>query len=388
MLYLYRYFKGFLEISVTGERNEIFLNIAAKNGITIWNTHLVGKTIKTNILIDDFRKLRKLLRKKGIRIHILARKGLPFKTEKNKKRLGFYVGFILSLIFLEIMSGYIWVIDINGNDKISDEEILSALSSIGIKEGIKISDINPKRDRERLILLSNEMSWSSLNIEGSRLTVNIREIDKNEDAKTATNLKAESDGIIKRIDVTIGNCIVKPGDIVRKGDLLVSGIVEKGNETVFTKSKGEIIAEISEDYTFYKPYKKTEMLSTGKVKEKSVLEIFGIKIPLYLSRETDTYTSSTATRQLELSGNKIPIKIHTKEFHYTQEHIAIYQKEDLYTLLENEFENKLKTEKIESYTIKKKEFIETDGGISLRTTIVFEKNIAVSEKMLTNQSAE
>ncbi len=388
MLYLYRYLKGFLEISVTGEKNEIFLNIAAKNGITIWNTHLVKKTIITNILIDDFRKLRKLLRKKGIKVHILNRKGLPFKSEKNKKRLGLYIGFILSLIFFEIMSGYIWVIDINGNQKIPDEEILSALSSIGIKEGIKIDKINPKRDRERLILLSNDLSWSSLNIEGSRLTVNIREIDKSTPSEAPSNLKADSDGIIKKIDVTQGNCIVKPGDVVKQGDLLVSGIIEKGKETVFTKSKGEIIAEISKDYSIFKPYKKTEMLETGKVKQKNVLEIFGIKIPLFLGKETDTYTSSTNTYNLKLSGNKIPIKIHTKEFRYTQKQTALYKKEYLYTLLEKEFDSKIQNEKVESYTIKDKEFVEESGGITLKITIVFQKNIAVSEKMLTNQSAE
>ncbi len=388
MLYLYRYFKGYLEISVTGEKNEIFLNIAAKNGITIWNTHLIKKTITTNILIDDFRALRKLLRKKGIKVHILARKGLPFKSEKNKKRIGLYMGFILSLIFLEIMSGYIWVIDINGNQKIPDKEILSALSSIGIKEGIKIGKINPKRDRERLILLSNKISWSSLNIEGSRLTVNIREIGKKQDDKSPANLKANSDGVIKKIDVTVGNCIVKPGDIVKKGDLLVSGIVEKGKETVFTKSKGEIIAEISADYSIFKPYKKTEMLETGRVKEKKVLEFFGIKIPLFLGKESDTYNSSTNTHHLKLSGNKIPIKIHTKKFYYTKSHTNLYKSEDLYTLLENEFEKKIETEKIGNYTIKSKDFLEEADGITLNITIVFEKNIATSEKMLTNQSAE
>lgn len=388
MLYLYRYLKGFLEISVVGEKNEEFLNIAAKNGITIWNTYLIKKTIKTNILISDFKKLRFLLRKRGIKIHIISRHGLPFRTEKNKKRLGFYIGLILSFVFLEIMSGYIWVIDIKGNEKIKKEEIISALSTIGITEGIKIDKINPKRDRERLILISNEISWSSLNIEGSRLTVNIREIKKSEDENTPTNLKANSDGIIKKIDVTVGNCIIKKGDVVKRGDLLVSSIVEKGNTTVFTKSKGKIIAEVSKEYSFYKPYKKTDMLETGKTKEKKVLEIFGIKIPLYLGRESDTYTSSTSTNHIKLLGNSIPIKVYTKKFRYTKKHIVNYRKEELYTLLEKEFESKIKSEKIKNYTIKNKEFTLEDGGISLEITIVFDKNIAVSEKILTNQSAE
>ena len=64
-----------------------------------------------------------------------------------------------------------------------------------------------------------------------------------------TNLKAAADGIIKRIDVTSGNCIVKVGDTVAKGDILVSGMEERADGTKFVHSAGRVTAVIEREVT-------------------------------------------------------------------------------------------------------------------------------------------
>ena len=389
MIHIYRYFKGYLRILVSGDNNEELLNIAAQNLISIWNTRLVGKRIEANIFISDFIKLRKLKRKKGFKIHILKRYGFPFWAEKNKKRLGFYIGFLLTIIFIEIMSGYIWTIDIVGNNKISEEKITQTLAQIGIKEGTKISKIDTKIEREKLILNCDGIAWASLNIEGSRLTVNIRETKEKSDNKTPTNLKARFDGIITKIDVTQGNCVVKTGDTVKKGDLLVSGILESKDETKFCHSLGSIEAEIIREFSFFAPYKKTIEFETGEVKTKKVLEIFGIRIPLYLGAETKEYNSSTKSNNLKLFGKKIPIKIYSKTFTYIENETYYYSDEEIKAILEKEFEEKLKKEKTEEYTIENSEFVKESSGITYKISIKTRQNIAESEEIITNnQSAE
>ncbi|MBR4973451.1 MAG: sporulation protein YqfD, partial [Clostridia bacterium] len=213
MLWLFRYSIGYLYIVIKGEYNENVLNLCAKNRITLWNSRLHKKDIETCISVNDFKKLRTIIRGSKVRLHILKKVGLPFKIQKSRNRSGLLVGFIILALFLKIMSGYIWVIDVSGNKKISEKEILSACRQIGITEGIRAKNINPKTDREHLLLKCNSLSWASLNIEGCRLTVNVTEIGKlPENEESATNLKANTDGIIKKIDVTLGNCVVKVGD--------------------------------------------------------------------------------------------------------------------------------------------------------------------------------
>ena len=92
MLFIYRFRRGFLRIEIRGDIAEALLNICAKNGIPLWNIKRRGKAIRCYIAVGDFKRLPRLLAKSGLRVHILDRYGLPFFTERYKKRYGIPVG--------------------------------------------------------------------------------------------------------------------------------------------------------------------------------------------------------------------------------------------------------------------------------------------------------
>lgn len=382
MLWLYRYLRGYLKIIIKGKFNENILNICAVNGIIIWKSRLVKKNIETHILIKDFKKLRKLMRGSNIRIHIIKKVGLPFKLKRNKERSGLLLGALLLFIGLYIMSGYIWVIDIVGNTYVKDAEILNSLRKIGVTEGIKASVIDPKVDREKFLLTCENLAWASLNVEGSRLTVNVTEIDKTKPTNTPTNLKAKADGIIKKIDVTSGNCVVKVGDTVKKGDLLVSGINENIHNTAFVKSLGSIYAETTREYKITEKFNQKITSPTGYTKTKKVLEVFNIKIPLYLGKETESYTSSTKIKNIKLFGKTLPIRFYSRKFEFEKTEKFTFKKQEILKKLDNELIEKAKKDKVENFTVTSKEYIENRDGITLKAIIKSEENIAVSEQIL------
>ena len=387
MLWLYRYICGYLKIIIKGEFNENILNICAVNSITLWNSKLVKKDIETCILIKDFKRLRTLMRKSGIRIHIVKKYGLPFKIYSNRNRAGLLAGICILLITLKFLSGYIWVIDVVGNKTVNEREILKGLKEIGVTEGIKSSSINPKTYREHLLLKCDNLAWAALNIEGSRLTVNVTEIDPTKPTNTPTNLKAKADGIITKIDVTTGNCVVKVGDTVKTGDLLVSGIIEGLNETAFTKSLGSVYAETVREYKLKKDFEQTLTHSTGEMKTKKVLELFSLKIPLYLGKETKEYKSSTNVKNIKLFGKTLPIKIYSKHFSFNQKEKITFTKEQLYEQLEKNLYEKAEKDGVKDFTVISKNYIENEKGITLEVLIKSKENIAISEEIL-NQSAE
>lgn len=385
MLWLFRYFAGYLYIVIKGEYNENVLNLCAQNRIILWNSRLHKKDIETCITINDFKRLRTIIRGNKVKLHIIKKAGLPFKIQKNRNRSGLFIGFIILALFLKIMSGYIWVIDVSGNKKVKSYEILNACRQIGITEGIRAKDINPKTDREHLLLKCDSLSWASLNIEGCRLTVNVTEIGKlPEKEESATNLKAKADGIIKKIDVTLGNCVVKVGDTVKKGDLLVSGISETANGTKFTRSLGEIYAKTTREYKLSKPYKQEIISPTGETKQKRVLEFFTLKIPLYLGKETKSYYSELKQKNCTLFSKTLPIRMYTREFQYTNKYTLTYKQENLKEQLQKELLEKIREDKIKSYETLKTDYFETQDGISLSALISAEENIAISEKLLTS----
>ena len=388
MLYFLRYLKGYLKISVSGDYFERILNIAAISRISIWQTRLCKNGLVTYISIDDFKKLRVLLRKSKCKVHILKKYGLPFKVNKSKNRIGIYIGIILLFATLIFLQNKIWVIEVTGNKNINAQEIIHGCQKIGITEGINKTQINTKRDRERLMLVCDGLAWASLNIEGCVLNVNVTEIDAKDTSNLPTNLKADFDGIIKKIDVTSGNCIVKIDDAVKKGDILVSGIIDHKNETVFTKSQGSVFAETVRDFSFYQAYQSEKELKSGKKAKKSVLEILSLKLPLYLGSESKPYISSTEIVNLKLFNKKIPIKLYNKEFYFTEKVKITYSEQEIAQILEKRMLNEIKALDLESYTVENKEFITDENGITLNVKIKSYENIAKSEVILIGQSFE
>ena len=275
------------------------------------------------------------------------------------------------------MSGYIWIIDVVGNTKTETKEILSVCEQIGIKTGVKASSISSKNAAQQLLLKTDTLAWSSFNIEGCKLTVNVTEIkQKTEDNTKATNLKANADGIITHIDVKAGNCLVKVGDVVKKGDILVSGIIESESNTKFVHSIGEITAKTETELTLQEPLKKRVSYPTGQVKEKSVLEFFTLKIPLYLGGENGEYDSQTSEKTLWLFGQNLPIKIHTKKFVFKTYETITQSLEDAKNSLLRKLQKECKG------NIKQKNFIERDGILFLSAVVTEEKNIAISENLI------
>ena len=312
MFNLLQYLSGYVTISISGDGCEQILNLCAKYGIRYRRLHYKNGKIIGDIKIKDFRKLRSVRPKRSAKIHIIKKRGLPFKTVKYKKRLGFFVGFAVFIILLEFLSGFIWNIKIVGTDKVSDKEIANLCKSYNIKIGSRINKVDTLKSAQQLLIDHKKLAWASLNIEGTLLTVNVTETKNIDNDIAPSNLIAKSDGEIKKIDVTSGTVNVKIGDTVRKGDILVSGIVENLSSTTFVNSKGTVTAFSNIDISVTENYNQKIFIRTNKIKKRTVLDVLTLKIPLYFgeikSSSEDTYNSKT----LKLFGEELPIIKHQK----------------------------------------------------------------------------
>ena len=380
MLWLYRYLRGYLKIEIKGDYSEKALNLCAANRISLWNSAIIKNGIITCILIKDFSKFRNIMRGSKLRVHITEKNGFPIKLYKNRKRKGLLIGLVCLLAFLKIMSGFIWVIDVEGNTITQTEDILAACKEIGITEGIRNNRINPKIKREELLLKLDTLAWAALNVEGSRLTVNVTEIKKEDDNKNLpTNI---TDGIIKHIDVSSGSCTVKIGDTVAKGDILVSGVLEASDGTRFVRSIGSIIAETRRVVTVERDYKYKKEYETGVSKKRSAIDIFNIKIPLFIGNETKEYNGERKCRQLSLFGKSLPIRIYTKKYRYKKEENISLEREELQEMLKEDLKAELKKVGITEYQIVSENIEDTEKGLKLTAHVTATEDICVEEKLL------
>lgn len=228
-----RYIKGCLIIRLGGDYLERFFNICRQHDIYLWNIRRVDEVCTCEVYAADFRRLVPFLKKTGTRAKIIKKTGLPFYLPFFKKRIIFFAGVIACLAMLNHATGYVWAIEYVGNLQISDDELTDFLKQEDIRYGVKKSDINCDEKEKRLRERFANVTWTSIYFEGTKLYVEIKENEKTEPVVTAvrgTDIVADESGVITSIVTRNGVPMVKAGDSVEPGDVLVSGGVPIYNE--------------------------------------------------------------------------------------------------------------------------------------------------------------
>ena len=257
---------------VTGEQTLRFVNLCRNNGIEL--RHLIRKENAIQMEIDakNFKKLRPLVRKTHVKIHILNRHGPAFFFYRHKRRWWFLLGMTVFAGMIYILSLFVWQIDIDGNRKYTDALILQALAQMDVKTGCRKSEIDLPEIEEELRIMYNEITWVSASITGTKLQIELREGDlkisgssgggktgnvkrvenrennsKTQNGESETdlpaNLVADEDAIITNLVVRRGTVAVRYGDEVKKGDVLIEGKVYIYNEDETLKKVDYLTAE-------------------------------------------------------------------------------------------------------------------------------------------------
>ena len=107
-----------------------------------------------------------------------------------------------------------------------------------------------------------------------------------ENISLPSNLVANCDGQIESIEVRGGMPTVKKGQIGKKGQLLVSGVVDSqavGYRLV--RARGEIYARISRSFTAEVPLVREKKSRTGEKKTRVTIRFFAKKINLFSNND-------------------------------------------------------------------------------------------------------
>ncbi len=216
------------------------MNLCCNHNILLWNIEKCGaESYNMNISLKGYFQIRPFVRKTGTKVAVLGRYGLPFFVPRLKLHIFFLLGIVGMFLFLFWTTGYIWKIDIEGNQVITTEQITDFLLENEVQIGSSKRSVSVE-DLEKEI--RNEFSlvtWTSVQIEGTRLWIQIKENDKlietEEKSEEKSHLAASKDGKITSIITRNGVPLVKEGDEVKKGDILVSGQVPIYNDA------GEIV---------------------------------------------------------------------------------------------------------------------------------------------------
>ncbi|MGI6526213.1 MAG: sporulation protein YqfD [Caldicoprobacterales bacterium] len=282
---LWNYLIGYVVIRVEGLSLEKFINLTVSKGIPLWGIKRQNYTTLTaRISIQGFRQLHGISRKIRCRIRIVDKRGLPFVLFHYRHRKMLIAGMIVFLCILYGLSSFVWTVNVEGAEEIDPERVLAELETLGIQPGVFKPHIDAMLIENQLIVRIPELSWASLEIRGSRAILRVKESvppPQMIDRDTPCNIVAAKDGIIDKIIVLDGQAVVEPRQTVKKGQLLISGMIDH-SDTIgvrYVHSMGRVMARTWYEETAELSLKEPYRQKTGRSAEIKYIGWTRFKIP-------------------------------------------------------------------------------------------------------------
>ncbi len=273
---------GYYELASDGRASNETINIILKNKLDYWKLKKrEDGGIEFSMLKSEYKKFTALNGKAEIK----KERGLPEILKRYRKRIGIPIGLIICAILLKLSTLYIWEVEVTGNSHVSDAEIIEGLEKLGCSVGTYIPSVDFYGICHEYILENEAISWVSVNMVGTTAQVEVIERYSKKPAEgeggngTPTNIIAARDGIIERVETYGGMTSCKAGEAVKKGQLLVSGVLDIGHEDegkfILVRSRGSIYAETERTLEVSVPLNSTKKVYSGRENVYKYIKFFG-----------------------------------------------------------------------------------------------------------------
>lgn len=224
---LWSFITGYVSLIVEGKSLEKLINMAVSRGLYIWDVKWLdsGKAC-IKVRLNGIKALRHIARRTSTRFRIMGRAGLPFSIARAKKGKMLLAGAVLCVSLIYVMSSFIWFVEVKGNKKLPAEKIMASAERAGLAMGTLKIGFNKDGIEKYIRNEIPEVAWVGIRITGTKAVIEIAEkviippVDN-----SPANLVAGKAGLIQEILVLNGKPVVKEGDMVKQGDLLITGVI-------------------------------------------------------------------------------------------------------------------------------------------------------------------
>lgn len=305
--------------------------------------------------------------------------GLAGKYKLLPHKAAYLSALVVSLALVLLLSSIVWDVRVEGNENIPDSEIRLGLSECGFSVGNLWPMLN--RSKIEAIYLEKEkrISWINLNRRGSVAYVTVIENDeeeeKEEDRYEYSNIISGCDCVIEEITVKRGTAAVKPGDVVKKGDVLIIGVLPEEAGGGFCSAEGSVIGRISDKITVEADRNYEKTVAKNKRVYSVTLNFFKFSLNIFklYGNLTNKCVIIETEKTYSLFGRcKLPFSVSIK---YIPEYIteeAVYSDEELVQIASSRLDALTAARLSTSDLLRIRSYGEfTDNGYVISSDIVF-----------------
>ncbi len=308
------YIRGYYIISVEGIGIERFLNHLIRNNIRVYNVNRISNTkIEFYIEREDMKSFKQAYRGSNFEVKVKQKTGIPFILKRIYKLKGMWICAVVSLMLLMMTSQFVTDIYIQVPEGIKKEEVKKELYNAGLRPGVYKKNIDRKEIRDQLMLKFDKIAYLSINVRGTNIFVTVTkkaETLKSTEESNYCNIIAEKNGIIENVIPRSGNQVINPGEIVQKGDVLISG--------ANTKSVPEVWATTFYEVSKSASYEDTIKKETGNKKKIYTINFYDEKYTIRRNIKYKDYAIDNKEYKLSIGNYTFPVRIKASTFSETK----------------------------------------------------------------------
>ena len=383
-----------IRFEAEGTQLAAFRDALRRNGVRCSGQQMRGNIFCAKTAAGAQRMLAALAARYQVTLTVTARRGLRYHLAPYRRRLGFVCGALCGAWFLWWCNARIRSIEITGNQRVPEAEIVRALADLGVSYGVPFRDLPCSYIEQQMRLAVSEIEWITMRRRGGRLIVDLTEETPPPEMRmnhVPANVIAAETAQITGMDVRGGFAVRQVGDTVHAGDLLITGAqTDAFGICKYYHAEGTVTGTYFDTFEQELPFV-SEIPVRGQTQTETVLSVFGRRIPLTLGFVRPDADAGTIYEEdaepLTLFGRRLPLSLIRCRYTQQETAITVFSEDEIRTMLEESaarYEHNFHAS--DTVLSKKAEFSRSDLGISLKINYVFEGVIGKSSEIFVKLS--
>ena len=276
---------GEATLSLTGADPAWALNRLAAERVPFWAIEWEDAfTVQITVPRSQVRRAISAIEGAMCQAKVLSRRGLPGRVRQILHRPVLLAFLIFNLLLVLILPQFVLFYQVTGNETVPEEQILRALSDLGVGFGTFGPDIKPLWIKNHILNEIPELQWITVTQNGCCAQVVVRERveqPETENQKGYGHVVATQSGLVTEMSVLSGQALCQVGDTVLAGERLVSGLVDLERTYTLTQAKAEIYARTWRKGEVVTPSVYLQKTPTGDTFHCLWLEVGGRSIKIF-----------------------------------------------------------------------------------------------------------
>ena len=232
-------------------------------------------------------------------------KGRAYPLYLTYKSIGLIIGGIIFLLSCLFTSDLVLGLSFSGSGAVYEREITEYLESRGVNIFSRFSSLDLERLEDEILAQNEKLSFVSLAKGGNTLVIDLA-LAKEQTGRldqSINSLYSDVSGVIEKIKIYRGTAVVKVGDTVANGDLLVDGYMTVKDQKIKTNVLGYLSVIAKKTYFFTFPNENSKALAElFALNDLGDREITDLLVNLQRDGENFLYTVDLFYRHILYAG--------------------------------------------------------------------------------------